>query len=330
MEALKQSKPEITILKFIACLLIANSHLDSLYPVKQLATGGALGNAIFFYLSGYSLQYGYLNRKTEFSHWFTKRLRRLYPAMLVVALYEFIDKGYWQSFSLPEYLTYFIWPSAAWFVGAITLFYIIYYQIMQHNNQRIYVYAIIIAATIYVIWYITFVDLKYYSIEGPSYFKWCFYFIVMLVGGCSALWTNSHHKMIIKYLLLILVPVYFGFGYLLTKKYYLQYQFAMHVVTVIAVPILFATVANSRRIRAWYENSKLINWVISFIAGLTLEIYLIQYQVYSNPWIQARQFPLNVLLFILLTVILAYVLSSVIRIIVNTVRNKLEVIYASR
>ena len=42
--------PAISLLKIIAMLFIMNSHFDPLFPQKLsfLATGGALGNELFF------------------------------------------------------------------------------------------------------------------------------------------------------------------------------------------------------------------------------------------------------------------------------------------
>ncbi len=43
----------IDIIKFVAVLLIINSHADICYPkFKMLATGGAIGDALFLFLFG--------------------------------------------------------------------------------------------------------------------------------------------------------------------------------------------------------------------------------------------------------------------------------------
>lgn len=43
----------IDILKCLAAIIITNSHMDILYPCcKALATGGAIGDALFFFCSG--------------------------------------------------------------------------------------------------------------------------------------------------------------------------------------------------------------------------------------------------------------------------------------
>lgn len=46
----------VDILKCIAAILITNSHMDMLYPkFSFLATGGAIGDALFFFCSGFTL-----------------------------------------------------------------------------------------------------------------------------------------------------------------------------------------------------------------------------------------------------------------------------------
>ena len=46
----------IDILKFIAAILITNSHMEILYvdPFKSIATGGSIGNGLFFFCSGFT------------------------------------------------------------------------------------------------------------------------------------------------------------------------------------------------------------------------------------------------------------------------------------
>ena len=44
------------ILKFIACLAITNSHFDVVYgPLSPIATGGAIGDILFFFASGFTI-----------------------------------------------------------------------------------------------------------------------------------------------------------------------------------------------------------------------------------------------------------------------------------
>ena len=56
MEKLKKRDYSIDILKFFAVFLIINSHMDICYPrFSILATGGAIGDCLFLFASGYTL-----------------------------------------------------------------------------------------------------------------------------------------------------------------------------------------------------------------------------------------------------------------------------------
>lgn len=54
---MRQRNPSIDILKFFAALLITNSHMGLLYPesLVKLSTGGAIGDVLFFFCSGFTL-----------------------------------------------------------------------------------------------------------------------------------------------------------------------------------------------------------------------------------------------------------------------------------
>jgi peptidoglycan/LPS O-acetylase OafA/YrhL len=52
----KKRDISIDIIKFLAVLFIINSHADVCYPkYSALATGGAIGDALFLFCSGYTL-----------------------------------------------------------------------------------------------------------------------------------------------------------------------------------------------------------------------------------------------------------------------------------
>lgn len=52
----KERNFSIDILRFIAALLITNSHLGVMYgKYSFLSTGGTIGDALFFFCSGFTL-----------------------------------------------------------------------------------------------------------------------------------------------------------------------------------------------------------------------------------------------------------------------------------
>lgn len=72
----------IDILKFLAVFLIINSHMDALYvKYDMLATGGAIGDVLFLFASGYTLLLS--KRNLSFGNWYKRRINRIYPSVFV-------------------------------------------------------------------------------------------------------------------------------------------------------------------------------------------------------------------------------------------------------
>ena len=101
----KRRDQSIDILKCLAALMITNSHMELLYgDYSILATGGAIGDVLFFFCSGYTL---FLGKGDTFDNWYKRRINRIYPTVfawaLVVAvvfgkemnMYEILVSGGW-------------------------------------------------------------------------------------------------------------------------------------------------------------------------------------------------------------------------------------------
>lgn len=74
----------IDILKFIAALVITNSHMEILYgKYSAFATGGAIGDVLFFFASGFTLFLGAMGR---FDNWYKRRINRIYPTVFAWAI----------------------------------------------------------------------------------------------------------------------------------------------------------------------------------------------------------------------------------------------------
>ena len=75
----------IDLLKFFAVLLITNSHMDCMYPIKELGTGGAIGDAFFFYCSGFTI---FRKDYDNFLEYYKRRINRIYPIVISWAIYK--------------------------------------------------------------------------------------------------------------------------------------------------------------------------------------------------------------------------------------------------
>lgn len=82
---MKQRNIGIDILKCFAAIVITNSHMDILYPkFGALATGGAIGDALFFFCSGFTL---FLGRMGRFDNWYKRRI-------IIVFILQFLHGQY--------------------------------------------------------------------------------------------------------------------------------------------------------------------------------------------------------------------------------------------
>jgi peptidoglycan/LPS O-acetylase OafA/YrhL len=75
----------VEIVKFIAVFLIINSHADVMYPrFSVLATGGAIGDALFLFVSGFTL---FLSSQRRFDNYYKRRINRIYPSVIMAAIF---------------------------------------------------------------------------------------------------------------------------------------------------------------------------------------------------------------------------------------------------
>lgn len=167
----------IDVLKFFAVLCVINSHMDVLYPGKWsvLASGGAIGDALFFFCSGYTL---FLGRMDGFIPWMKRRLWRVLPATLLCAgCFALMYGGEW-----------WVRTGGFWFVRCILIYYVVIYAIRKWMMNWLWiVFGAIIAAVL--IWFYCFYNQRM-SIYASGYFMWLHYFIPMLMGrfwGCGVM-----------------------------------------------------------------------------------------------------------------------------------------------
>ena len=162
----------IYILKFVAILLITNSHFKTVYPefLSKFAFGGAMGCAIFFFVSGFTLA---LSRKDSFLQFYGKRILRIYPAFWLYYLVTF-------DFESP---ISFIWPHL-WFIQAIMIFYALFYFVSKYASS--YYLHIAFALSIFLICFYFAINHSIWIIDyaqHPYKIHWIYYFVFMLIGA---------------------------------------------------------------------------------------------------------------------------------------------------
>jgi hypothetical protein len=151
----------------------------------------------------------------------------------------------------------------------------------------------------YFYFYATTVDLSRFSIEDQGYFKWQFYFQVMLFGGYLAF--PAHLARLQRpangnaLLLALCLFAYLGIKFAISKGLFVDYQFLVHWLT-FPIMALALRAMDTHFVKASVRQSPLWPFV-ALVAGATLEIYLLQKYIYGHPWVESLVFPLNVTVF---------------------------------
>ena len=166
----------IDFVKVIATLLVLNSHMGICYgEYSILATGGGLGDALFFFVSGFTL---FLGRKANFIDWYKRRLGRIYPPIIAVALVSCLIFGNQESFISV------ILAKNYWFIQCILVCYMLLYPIVRYELSLKVILPI--SLSIVVLSYFFLFNLEgqlFYGVD--NIFRWMVYFCIMLLGGGS-------------------------------------------------------------------------------------------------------------------------------------------------
>lgn len=308
---MKERNIGIDILKFFAALLITNSHMGMLYGKYDiLATGGAIGDVLFFFSSGFTL---FLGRMGRFDNWYKRRINRIYPTVFAWAILSAF------FFNLHQSMDYTIIHGGGWFVTCIMLYYVVLYFIQRFLLHHLkWVFGII--ALICIAWYFIMDRPADYNMYGATYFKWGHYFLFMLLGAMMGIsqkqWKFNFKTDFIK----LISSIFVYYAILFAGRIYTLFS-ELQIISLI--PLLFIVyyfykVCSSDTLKKWYTN-RYIGWSIKFIGGLCLEIYLVQGVLFTEN--MNHIFPINILIMFIIIFAVAYLLRCGSRIFSQTFKD---------
>lgn len=285
----------IDVLKCLAVLCIYNAHSTVLYPCwKWLSTGGYIGDALFFFCSGFALL---LKELPRFDTWYKRRLSRLWPSCFAWAVIVGVLGV--RTITVVAAMD----GEMGWFLLAILQFYVVIYLIGKYFASKI-------AWAFWLIEVLCLVALSVILYCGGNVYLWkrLFFFPVMLLGahiGRRSLSGRESNSFIIDLGLLILsFLVFMGLITIGTRCSYRFYMFKY--AQVLAQPFILLFVyfayktASSTYIRKLKSNT--VVWMcIMFVGGLCLDFYLVKWACITDrlTWM----FPVN------LPIVLAYLLG---------------------
>ncbi len=302
----------VDVLKVLASICIVNSHFGNVWPIGALATGGLIGDCLFFMASGYCL-YGI---KDRFPRWYLNRIVRIYPAVWISIIVGLIIRQFMIG-SIHDVFSVLIYPTPFHFVGSIMVCYIVYYLAVKlHRMMNVSLAWMLLALfIIYLLIYILAYDKTYYHIDVvEENFIRFLYLASMLIGALLKGSIIIVAKVKNIHLLLKIAGVFvFGILYFMTKLLVSHYesiarfQIINQITILLFVCFVFAVVLSGENTIRAFKNS--IIRVIPGIAALTLEIYVLHY--YFIGLFEKIRFPLNAVLIVVCTLAVSYVVHKV-------------------
>ena len=267
----------VVILRAIATCLITNSHYTGVYPTDIIANGGLVGDIIFFAVSGYCLY----NVKDSFFKWYAKRLYRCYlPVVIASGIFVFL--GFY-SLQTQNAFWWFIYPTNYHFVASIVLLYIPFYAIVKIKSLRENIPLIMMAVfMVYLLVYLLFYDKSYYHIDTVREPFIRFLFIESMLLGALFKQKDKNFRNNFRVInvigLVISLIAYFCSKLLFSSRIaFAHFQIINQILIFALLYFIFATFSGlDCRLERLPTFIKLI---VSFLAEMTLEIYVVQYVI---------------------------------------------------
>lgn len=300
---MRQRDISIDILKFFAVLLITNSHMESLYgKYSVLATGGAIGDVLFFFCSGFTL---FLGRERRFDNYYKRRINRIYPTVFMWALLASF------CFGVRNDMANVVINGGGWFVSCIMIYYVFLHFIRKFafNHLKIVFFFF---ALLSLVWYLVMDKSANYNMYGATYFKWCHYFMFMLFGAI----LGSHpimQKIVFKYDLIKLIScIVMFYGILIAGRrwYFMHDMQVVSLLPLLGVTYYFYKICKSDVLGKLYYTP-ITGAIIKIISGLCLEVYLVQGVLFTDRF--NGLFPFNLLIMFVLILLVAYLLRCMAR-----------------
>lgn len=198
-----------------------------------------------------------------------------------------------------------------WFVSCIMIYYVILWFVRRYMiNQLKTVFAL--STCVVVLWFFMMPIPDGFNMYGATYFKWCFFFLFMLQGAMLGRSVQQHAGSLFKYGLSLLVCIiaYYGLCALRLCPDYSLFQI-FSLLPLLGVTYCFYRGCNSAQMIKIYRH-RLWGWLIRFIGGLCLEIYLVQTSLFTDK--MNAIFPFNIPIMFVIILIAAYLLRCLSRI----------------
>lgn len=303
---MRQRDISIDIMKFIAVLAITNSHMELLYgKYSFLATGGAIGDVLFFFVSGFTILLGGIK---TFDNYYKRRINRIYPTVFAWALISCM------LFGTERNIVEILLSGGGWFVSCIMIYYVLLFFVRRYFIGCLKT-VLVVFFIISLFMYIPFAKSDYFNMYGDTYYKWFHYFIFMLQGSMIGVYSRQKsvdvkrgwHELIKA---IVCIVLFYGLCAFKSSEDYNFIQ-VLSLLPLSGVTYYVYRLCNAQGVKILYTNTK-TGWFMVAIGGLCLEVYLVQCSLFTDKF--NFMFPLNIPVIFLGILGMAYMLRCIGRI----------------
>ena len=305
----------IDIVKFLAVLMIINSHADVMYPrLQSLATGGAIGDCLFLFCSGFTLFWG---GQKSFDNYYKRRISRIFPSVFAAAIFT-------HCLNMNPCIHY-LQLLGGEFIIAIIVYYVLLYFVRKYAINKlewILVGVAVVSLIVYAAWFPYKYEVSSKGIYGiTTLYRWIPYFGAMLLGAIIGIRRKElkYNALLDFAKLLICVAMFYSIQF--AAKMYRPVA-PWQVVTLLplmGITVYFYKWCNAGWMKRIYQ-SKWGNAVIMFVGGLCLESYLIQYSLFTDK--MNGIWPLNLVIIVLVILLCSYIVRCFARLFSQTFRTE--------
>lgn len=322
---------EITLLKVIATFCITWFHFKWTVPAQlsPLFIGGAIGNSLFFFASGFLLKFKDEQYPCE---WLIKKFLRLLPSIWVFYLgSSLLCSNY--TFAWYNLL----YPTTFWFVNAILIYFVISYVLFAINQKFFNQKSMIPASSIgrkrlflMIFWghFLYFFLFAYpcndIIMDNGGLQCWFFWFAFFIIGQFCRL-KNISFKGSYASLFKLALSIIAFFAY---KKFAINSSLLL-IMQSVFIPLLLAWITYeilqsvSFLIRLRYPS-----WLKKFfvaISNLTLDIYIVQ-MILINAIMPIVPFPFNIIISFISILIIAFFNNRLASVVSNKINHYVDLI----
>jgi hypothetical protein len=265
-----------SFIKAFAILLIINSHLDLLYSNSVFASGGAIGNSIFFLLSGYGLKFSYDSNPQKFSIWIRKRLFPLFISVWVInvifIIFHLIGVRVIQNFF--SFGLSFIYTDY-WFINALVVFYLLGFYFLKIKPLKI-MQLLAFIFFIYLLVYSFIFNVHDSFIVELMPYKVFFYFFIFIIGIYIKIQLESSSYPKVQSILFFLASVTLYLYIKLFQKDSIFFKELQIVQQILQAFIVSSFLILNIQSKLWrlLEKNNFLKKTIALLSNVTLEIYL--------------------------------------------------------